>query len=278
MLGYRHIFHAGNHADVLKHAVLALVLEALLRKEKPFVYIDTHAGAGQYALHDPRAQRTGEYAAGIARWWQTPAASHPAMAPLMTAVAALNPSGQLRYYPGSPLIARHFLRPEDRMVLLERHPSDYPLLAELFADMPHVRVEQADSLQRLKGFLPPQERRGVVLVDPSYELKSDYANTVKLVTDAHRRWNTGVYLVWYPVLSRLDAQRFVERLASAHLPRQLCVEYLPYAEDRAGHNLMGSGMVIVNPPFRLDESLRQLIALLTEGNPAQGRLRWTVPE
>ena len=277
MLGYRHLFHAGNHADVLKHAVLAWVLQALLRKEKPFVYIDTHAGAGAYALHDPRARRTGEAEEGIGRWWRE-ARNAPALAPLMEVVAALNPDGELRHYPGSPQIARHFLRPEDRMVLMELHPTDFPELAARFAGMQGVRVEHGDALQRLKAHLPPQERRGVVLIDPSYELKSDYTNIVKLVTDAHRRWATGILLVWYPILSRLEAQRFVERLASAHMPRQLCVEYLPHGDDKDGRNLLGSGMVIVNPPFRLEENLRGLLNLLAGGAATQAKLRWSVPE
>ena len=277
MLGYRHLFHAGNHADVLKHAVLGWVLKSLLRKEKPFVYLDTHAGAGAYELLDPRARRTGEAEEGIGHWWRTARAAAP-LAPLMEAVAALNPDGELRRYPGSPLIARHYLRPEDRMVLMELHPSDYPELAAHFAGMQGVRLEHGDALQRLKAHLPPQERRGVVLIDPSYELKSDYANIVKLVTDAHRRWATGVYLVWYPILSRLDAQRFVERLASSHIPRQLCVEYLPYGDDRGGRNLLGSGMVIINPPFQLEATLEALLQLLTGGDPTHGRLRWSVPE
>ena len=277
MLGYRHLFHAGNHADVLKHTVLASVLKALLRKEKPFVYIDTHAGAGGYALHDPRARRTGEAEEGIGLWWHK-ARNAQALAPLMDVVAALNPDGELRHYPGSPLVAKHYLRPEDRLVLMELHPSDFPELAARFAGMQGVRIEHADALQRLKAYLPPQERRGVVLIDPSYELKSDYANIVKLVTDAHRRWATGIYLVWYPILSRLDAQRFVERLASTHIPRQLCVEYLPHGDDRGGRNLLGSGLVIVNPPFRLEDDLRAVLSVLTEGDPSLGKLRWSVPE
>lgn len=277
MLGYRHLFHAGNHADVLKHAVLGWVLQALLRKEKPFVYLDTHAGAGGYALFDPRARRTGEAEEGIGYWWRT-ARNAPALAPLMEVVASLNPDGDLKHYPGSPLVARHFLRPEDRMVLMELHPTDFPELSARFSGMQGVRLEHGDALLRLKAHLPPQERRGVVLIDPSYELKSDYANIVKLVTDAHRRWATGVFLVWYPVLSKLDAQRFVERLASTHIPRQLCVEFLPHADNRGDRNLLGSGLVIVNPPFRLEETLRDLLVVLTAGDPTRGKLRWSVPE
>lgn len=276
MLGYRHIFHAGNHADVLKHAVLTLTLQALLRKEKPFVYIDTHAGAGLYPLDDPRAQRTAEYVAGIARWWEAPATS-PALAPLMDILRVENPDGELRRYPGSPAIARHLLRPEDRMVLFELHPADHQTLVEGFGGSAGVRIEQVDAFARLKAYVPPQERRGVVLIDPPYELKSDYAKVVEMIADAHRRWATGVFLLWYPVLSKLAAQRFVERLASTGIPRQLCIEYLPFIDDAAA-NLLGSGMLIINPPFKLDAALADLAKALGEGAASHCRVRWTVPE
>lgn len=276
VLGYRHIFHAGNHADVLKHAVLALTLRALLRKDKPLVYIDTHAGAGSYPLDDPRATQTGEYLAGIARWWQG-APDAPSLAPLFEIIRGENPDGALRRYPGSPVIAHRMLRPDDRMVLLELHPSDHQLLAAALGGTRGVRIEQADAFTRLKAFVPPQERRGVVLVDPPYELKSDYANVVDLLADAHRRWATGVYLLWYPVLSRLAAQRLVERLAGTGMPRQLSIEYLPFA-DEPGANLLGSGMLVVNPPFKLDAELTELGILLAEGVPGRCRVRWTVPE
>ena len=276
MLGYRHIFHAGNHADVLKHAVLTQTLQALLRKEKPFVYIDTHAGAGLYPLDDPRAQRTAEYVAGIARWWEAPVAS-PALAPLMDILRAENPVGELRRYPGSPAIARHLLRPEDRMVLFELHPADHQTLVEGFGGSAGVRIEQVDAFARLKAYVPPQERRGVVLIDPPYELKSDYAKVVEMIADAHRRWSTGVFLLWYPVLSKLAAQRFVERLASTGIPRQLCIEYLPFIDDAAA-NLLGSGMLIINPPFKLDTALADLAKVLGAGAASHCRVRWTVPE
>ena len=276
MLGYRHIFHAGNHADVLKHAVLTLTLQALLRKEKPFAYIDTHAGAGLYPLDDPRAQRTAEYVDGIARWWEAPVTS-PVLAPLMDILRAENPDGELRRYPGSPAIARHLLRPEDRMVLFELHPADHQTLVEGFGGSAGVRIEQVDAFARLKAYVPPQERRGVVLIDPPYELKSDYAKVVEMIADAHRRWSTGVFLLWYPVLSKLAAQRFVERLASTGIPRQLCIEYLPFIDDAAA-NLLGSGMLIINPPFKLDAALADLAKVLSEGAASHCRVRWTVPE
>ncbi len=274
MLSYRHAFHAGNHADVLKHAVLALLLTALARKEKGFVYIDTHAGAGSYDLADERAQRTREFESGVARWWNSNA---PVLAPWLQCVRALNPDGELRRYPGSPALAHALLRPQDRMQLLELHPADHATLAATFAGDGRVRIERGDAHARLKAWVPPPERRGLVLVDPSYELKQDEAQTVDLLVEAHRRWATGVYAIWYPVLNRLAARRFVERLAQTKIRAQLCIEYQPHADD-ATVGLKGSGMVIVNPPFRFEAELVTLARLLGAGDAAVCRVRWTVAE
>lgn len=274
MLSYRHAFHAGNHADVLKHAVLALLLGALARKEKGFVYIDTHAGAGIYDLADERAQRTREFESGVARWWNSHA---PVLAPWLQCVRALNPDGELRRYPGSPALAHALLRTQDRMQLLELHPADHATLAATFAGDGRVRIERGEAHARLKAWLPPPERRGLVLIDPAYELKQDEAQTVDLLVEAHRRWATGVYAIWYPVLNRLAARRFVERLAQTKIRAQLCIEYQPHADD-ATVGLRGSGMVIVNPPFRFEAELATLARLLGAGDAAVCRVRWTVAE
>lgn len=274
MLSYRHAFHAGNHADVLKHAVLVLLLTALKRKDKAFVYIDTHAGAGRYDLADRPALQTQEFKDGIAHWWRTPA---PPLAAYLECVRAENPDGELRWYPGSPVIARGLLRPEDRMVLLEMHTTDHAILAQEFADDPAVRVERGDAHERLKAWLPPSERRGLVLIDPPYEIRKEDVLIIDLLVDAHRRWATGIYAVWFPILSRLSAQRFIERLAATGIRRQLLVEYLPFGEDAAA-GLKGSGMVIVNPPFQLEEDLQALCQLFETSPGARSRLRWMVGE
>lgn len=274
MLSYRHAFHAGNHADVLKHAVLALLLVALRRKDKGFVYVDTHAGAGAYDLAGERAQRTREFEAGIARWWRSQA---PVLAPWLECVRALNPDGELRRYPGSPAIAHALLRAQDRMRLLELHPADHVSLAAAFAGDARVRVERGDAHAKLRAWLPPPERRGLVLIDPPYELKQEEAQVVELLADAHRRFATGVYAIWYPVLNRLSARRFVERLAQTRIRAQLCIEYLPCADDAAA-GLKGSGLVIVNPPFRFEAELATLAALLGGGDAAVCGVRWTVAE
>lgn len=274
MLSYRHAFHAGNHADVLKHAVLALLLQALARKPKPYVLIDTHAGAGRYDLADARARKTGEAATGIVHWWRSTAAP---LAPWLATVRALNPDGSLRWYPGSPLLARRLLRDGDRLLLCELHPADHAALAAEFAGDSVVHVERADGYTRLKGWLPPPERRGLVLIDPSYELKGEEAQVVDLVVDAHRRFATGVFVIWYPILTRLAAQRFVERLAATGIRRQLAIEYLPAAlVPEAG--LKGSGMLIVNAPYRFELELEALAGVLAEGDASRARVRRLVAE
>jgi 23S rRNA (adenine2030-N6)-methyltransferase len=274
VLSYRHAFHAGNHADVLKHAVLALLLNALKRKDKPFVYIDTHAGAGRYDLTDARALKTREFEDGIARWWTSAA---PVLGTWLDCVRACNPDGELHWYPGSPHIARSLLRPQDRMALLELHPTDHAALAADFAGDPQVRVERADAHVQLKALLPPPERRGLVLIDPPYELRQEEALVVDLLVEAHRRWATGVYAIWYPILSRLAAQRFVERLASTGIRRQLTIEYMPHGEDSTA-GLKGSGMLIVNPPYLLEAELETLAKLLGSGIEARCRMWWSVTE
>ncbi len=274
MLSYRHAFHAGNHADVLKHAALALLLTALARKDKPFVCIDTHAGAGRYDLTDERARKTDEAARGVLHWWTSTAAP---LQPWLEVVRVLNPDGTPRWYPGSPVLARQLLRAGDRLQLCELHPTDHAALTQEFAGDPAVRIERADAYVKLKAWLPPPERRGVVLIDPPYELKSEEAQVVDTLVTAHRRWATGVYVVWYPVLTRLAAQRFVERLAATGIRRQLNIEYLP-AMDEPDVGLKGSGILVVNPPYRFEHELEALAGVLAEGDPARARVRWVVGE
>jgi 23S rRNA (adenine2030-N6)-methyltransferase len=203
MLSYRHAYHAGNHADVLKHLVLVHVLNALQRKPAAICYIDTHAGAGSYDLRAAEAEKLGEHRQGVARLWGATAAPFE-VTRYLAAIRALNAKrpAELRFYPGSPALAIALLRPADRCVLIERHPTDHALLARRYGDAANVRVELGDGFELLKGFVPPHEKRGVVFLDPSYELKHEYREVVDCVSDAHRRWATGTYLVWYPLLAR----------------------------------------------------------------------------
>ncbi|WP_420911299.1 23S rRNA (adenine(2030)-N(6))-methyltransferase RlmJ, partial [Winslowiella iniecta] len=211
MLSYRHSFHAGNHADVLKHTVQSLIIEALKEKEKPFLYLDTHAGAGRYQLSGEHAERTGEYLEGIARIWQQDDLPETLL-PYIDAVKALNKNGKLRFYPGSPLIARHLLREDDKLQMTELHSSDFPMLRNEFLKDNRARTEKADGYQQLKSKLPPHSRRGLILIDPPYELKTDYQDVVKGIQEGHKRFGTGVFALWYPVVLRQQIKRMCKDL------------------------------------------------------------------
>ncbi|GAA4887686.1 23S rRNA (adenine(2030)-N(6))-methyltransferase RlmJ [Ferrimonas pelagia] len=279
MLSYRHSYHAGNHADVLKHTVQALILEALKGKEKPFVYHDTHSGAGRYDLRDDHAEKTGEYVEGIGRLWQQdcPEALHP----YLKAVKALNPNGELRYYPGSPALANALIREQDRMLLTELHPSDHPRLEQEFARDRRVKIFKEDGYQRLKASMPPQERRGVVLIDPPYELKTEYDDLVKGVVEAHKRWATGTYALWYPVVYREDID-YVERKLKASGIRKILKIEMNVLGDSNARGMTGSGMIVINPPWTLEQQMNELLPWLTpklaQSSQARFCVDWLVPE
>ncbi len=280
MLSYRHSFHAGNFADVLKHSVLALLLEGLRRKEAPFCYLETHAGVGRYDLHGAAAQKTGEWREGVAHLWS--AAEPPqAAAPYLDAVRALNDDGTLRFYPGSPRIARHLLRPQDRMVLMELHPADLPLLQQEFAGDRRVAVRHQDGFTGLKALLPPKEKRGLVLIDPSYEVKDEFDRVVEVLLQSHRRWPTGIYALWYPILNRASIDRLHRRLRDSGIRRILYAE-LSLRPDDAPFGMNGSGMLIINPPWQLDQQLTHLLPWLWQQIDSERRgrhaMEWLVPE
>lgn len=251
MLSYRHGFHAGNFADVLKHAVLVALLQALQRKDKPFVYIDTHAGAGGYDLQSPLARQTEEFHTGILRLWRQTDHS-PELAAYLDIVRQFNPSGRLRYYPGSPLIAQHLCRAMDRLLLSERHPSDSVSLQTLCAGDRRIQVLQEDGLTQIKAKLPPRERRGLIFIDPSYEMKHDYAAVIAALCDAHTRFATGIYSLWYPVIERHATEHWLDKIRRTGLRRLLRIEYCP-RPDCSGGGMTGSGLVLINPPWQLDE-------------------------
>lgn len=211
MLSYRHSFHAGNHADVVKHIVQSLILDALKQKDKPFVYHDTHSGVGRYDLTHEWSEKTGEYKQGIARIWDNPNIPEDIKS-YIDSIKALNNGENLRYYPGSPRVARAQIRPQDRMVLTELHPADHPLLEQEFHRDRQVSIYKEDGFQRLKASLPPQERRGLVLIDPPYELAKEYRDVVRAIHQSHKRWATGIYAIWYPVVNRIDIDDMIEGL------------------------------------------------------------------
>jgi 23S rRNA (adenine2030-N6)-methyltransferase len=274
MLSYRHAYHAGNAGDVLKHAVLAVTLGELCRKDKPIGYLETHAGAGLYDLAADRARRTGESEAGIGRLWlrsDVPAG----LQPYLDAVHALNPDGLLRRYPGSPLVAAHLLRPSDRLVLMELHPQDHAALrAALRADR-RVHVHRRDGYEGLVALTPPAERRGLALLDPSDEVASDYADVAECVADVHRRWPNGCLAIWYPLLPGDPFRRTERALARVGIPGVLRVELA--AADGAALGMRGSGLLLANPPWKLRDTLGSMLPWLAGvlgGGRAAYRLDW----
>lgn len=260
MLSYRHSFHAGNHADVLKHTVQSLIIEALKEKEKPFLYLDTHAGAGRYQLSGEHAERTGEYMEGIARIWQQD--DLPAeLEPYMNVVRHFNRGEQLRYYPGSPLIARQLLREQDTLMLTELHPSDFPLLRQEFQKDERTRVARADGYQQLKAKLPPVSRRGLILIDPPYEIKTDYQAVVSGISEGHKRFATGVYALWYPVVMRQQIKRMLRDLEATGIRNILQIE-LGVRPDSDQRGMTASGMIVINPPWKLEAQMNSVLPWL----------------
>lgn len=274
MLSYRHIFHAGNFADVFKHSLLSLLLQALQRKDKPFFYLDSHAGCGRYDLSSSAAQKNREYASGISRLWQRPAPP-AALQPYLDAVAALNPSGSLRHYPGSPWLARHSLRPRDRMVLCELHSSDFPRLEQTFAGDAQVQVRRSDGYLALKACLPPPERRGLVHIDPAFELPDERERLLDALRMAYRRWPTGIYAVWLPLIDPDEAEAFYRRLRGSGIGKILLAE-LCIAPESAGLGMYGTAMAIVNPPWQLDDELATLLPYLHRVLAEHSQGRWRV--
>ncbi|EMP4394723.1 23S rRNA (adenine(2030)-N(6))-methyltransferase RlmJ [Vibrio fluvialis] len=279
MLSYRHSFHAGNHADVVKHIVQSLILSALQQKDKPFVYHDTHSGVGRYDLTHEWSEKTGEYKQGIARLWQqteVPEDIHS----YLDAIKALNDNGELRYYPGSPRVARAHLRSHDRMVLTELHPSDHPLLEQEFHRDRQVAIFKEDGFARLKGSLPPKERRGLVLIDPPYELAKEYRDVVQAIAQSYKRWATGIYAIWYPVVNRCDIDDMIEGLQGLGIRKILQIE-LGVSPDTNERGMTASGMIVINPPWKLESQMQSILPFLKEAiAPATGhyKVEWIVPE
>ena len=264
MFSYRHGFHAGNHADVLKHVTLVQCLAALIRKDKPIWFVDTHAGAGDYALDAGFAARSSEVDTGVGRLWAETSGPN-ACVEYLDQVRTLNPDGRLIRYPGSPRLAEQMLRTQDRLRLFEAHPTEIDVLRATFADAGRrVTVTGGDGFSGLKSVLPPPSRRALVLIDPSYEDKGDYSHVVTTMRDALRRFETGVYLIWYPRVQRREARQLPEQLqrlaAGDWLHAWLDVK-TPSA-DRIG--LHGSGVFVFNPPWQLDRQLREALPWIKE--------------
>ena len=275
MLSYRHSFHAGNHADVLKHIVLMLILENLKLKEKGFFYLDTHSGVGRYRLSSNESEKTAEYKEGIERLWEQTDLPED-VARYVKMIKKLNYGGkELRYYAGSPLIATELLRPQDRALLTELHPSDYPILRNNFSDYKNVTVKCDNGFQQVKATLPPKERRGLVLIDPPYELKEDYDLVVKAIEEGYKRFATGTYAIWYPVVLRQQTKRIFKGLEATGIRKILKIE-LAVRPDSDQRGMTASGMVVINPPWTLETQMKEILPYLTKTLVPKGTGSWTV--
>jgi 23S rRNA (adenine2030-N6)-methyltransferase len=279
-MNYRHGFHAGNFADVFKHVILTLLLKALRLKDKPFFYLDTHAGAGRYDLGSGAARKTGEFTQGIARLWSRERLPE-ALRDYLSAVRALNRGADLHFYPGSPRIVRHVLRRQDRMVLCEQHPEEYSRLKAEFAGDKQVSVHLQDGYLGLKAFLPPPENRGMVLIDPPYESADEFERATDALIASCARWRGGIFALWYPIKLPAPVAALHRAMQDSGIAKVLLAELAVYPEDSA-FRLNGCGMLVINPPWRLDNELKvllpQLAGLLRQEIDARIALEWLVPE
>ena len=281
MLSYRHAFHAGNHADVLKHFIEVQLLRYLAQKDKPFWYIDTHAGAGCCELDCGYATQNREYESGIARLWQRDDLPAPLRA-YVALVQQFNPDGVLKLYPGSPLIAQALLREQDRLRLFELHPTDLEILQKNFTHQGNrVLIQKADGFGALKALLPPPPKRALVLIDPPYEEKQDYQRVVTALSEGLKRFDYGVYAVWYPQLQRAEARQLPEQLKQLDVKSWLHVTLSVQTPSAEGFGLHGSGMFILNPPWTLHNELKEvmpyLVKVLGKAGEAKFELEFKAP-
>ena len=270
-MNYRHAFHAGNFADVVKHALIARLLVYLKQKEKPFRVFDTHAGKGLYRLDDEEAKRTGEHGDGITALLAHPAAANPLLAEYLDAVRAVRTEHGDNAYPGSPLLARHLLRRQDRLSAYELHPVDAKALAVQFAGDVQVKAIELDGWLALGAHLPPKERRGLVLVDPPFEEGGEHDRLVDALQKAHRRWPGGIYALWHPLKRPAERVRFHQVLKQTGIASIISAEFYrePFSPDEA---LVGTGLVVVNPPYTFaaeaDALMKALLPVLARDSKA----------
>jgi len=282
-MNYRHGYHAGNFADVLKHVVLCRILVHLRQKPTPFRVIDTHAGGGRYDLRGPEASRSGEWRTGIGRLWGRAFAANlgDLLGPYLEIVAAFNPGGTLATYPGSPLVARALLRPQDRLIACEIEPNAAAALEAVLHGDRRSKAVRVDGWTALAAYVPPVERRGLVLIDPPFEQPDEFSRLADGLCTAHRKWPTGIYLLWYPIKDRRDASALERHVRECAVPRVLRVE-LALASPSPDRPLAATGLLIVNPPWTLPDELTLILdglkEALAEGGEGRFRLDWLTTE
>ncbi len=266
LLSYRHSYHAGNYADVIKHIVLIEIFEHLIKKENAFDYIDTHAGAGLYNLHSAHATKLQEYTQGIGKLNRQ---DWPELASYFDVVASYNTTDTLTVYPGSPSIASNFLRRQDRSWLYELHPRDAELLLENSSKQKGVRVMHEDGFKGMEALLPPISRRGLVLIDPSYEIKTDYNQVFDSINNAYKKFPTGTYALWYPVVDRKNIDTLERKLIRSGIMKIQQFE-LGITADQFGSGMSASGMIVINPPWLLKDKMAKVLPKLVTALGGEG--------
>ena len=281
-MNYRHAYHAGNHADVLKHAVLAKVIERLAAKDKPFAVLDAHAGAGAYDLQGLEANKTGEWLGGIGRMEELFTSEVEAvLAPYRQAVAGLNQAGGNRYYPGSPDIALQLLRGGDRLIANELHPEEADILAMNYRGEKLLTITTLDALAAVKQQLPFKERRGLVLIDPPFEIKDEASKVARMLAETVKRFETGVVMIWYPVTTEEFVDGLMAGITGLGIGNLLCAE-LRVKNTHEQSGLSGSGLIIRNPPYGLEEDTKILLPALAQRLGIEGlgyfKQEWLTPK
>ncbi len=282
-MNYRHAFHAGNFADVVKHLIVTRIIEYLKLKPAAFRVIDTHAGIGRYDLTSEEAKRSPEWEVGIKKLLDTslPKQAAALAKPYLEVIAAENPGGTLTTYPGSPVLIRKLLRAQDRLEAVELHPEDAKTLSGHFTGDFQARVIELDGWLALGGHVPPKEKRGLILVDPPFEQEDEFTRLGEGLVKAHKKFATGIYALWYPVKEPRDVEAFVRGLKSTGIKRMLRTEVLLRPASHTPR-LHGSGMIVINPPFALEAELKIILPALAQllGDPGQGRhrLEWIAGE
>ncbi len=262
MLSYRHSFHAGNFADVLKHTVATSIINYMLKKDKPLCYLDTHSGCGAYSLQSTEALKTKEFNNGIVQLWGRDELPAP-VASYLEQVIEFNAQSKLEFYPGSPSIARQMLREMDRLFLFELHPNEFTNMRENFSGDRQIKMANSDGLQGLVANMPPKERRGFILIDPSYEVKTEYQEVVDTLIQAHKRFATGTYALWYPVVNRHTIDQMERELLQSGI-RNIQLFELGIEADSAEKGMTSSGMIVINPPWTLQKEMQESLPFLAQ--------------